>query len=207
MPEQIADDWFAPLETERLNLRPMEAGDLDFVFEHFSDPQVHKYLFDAEPTTTMSLAEEIVGFYADPAKTRCNRWVLVLKETGEPVGTCGFHRWFRMYSRAEIGYDLRPAHRGKGLMTEALTAAIAVGFDKMRLNRIEALIYVENTRSIAILERLGFTNEGALRDFFQLDGRFYDHVSMSLLRREWKRQRVDVKFLKDETGRPPADRL
>jgi ribosomal-protein-alanine N-acetyltransferase len=56
----------------------------------------------------------------------------------------------------------------------------------MRLNRIEALVYVENDRSIQLLQRLGFKQEGVLRDYYYLDGKFYDHYLFTLLQMEWK---------------------
>ena len=71
-------------------------------------------------------------------------------------------------------------------MTEALKAVIASGFEKVGLNRIDALVYVENKPSIRLLQRLGFTREGLLRDYFYLDGKFYDHIIFSILRREWE---------------------
>ena len=71
-------------------------------------------------------------------------------------------------------------------MTEALRTVIQNGFGRMGLNRIDALVYTENDRSILLLQRLGFQEEGILRDFFYLNGRFYDHYLLSLLQREWK---------------------
>ena len=71
-------------------------------------------------------------------------------------------------------------------MTEALRAVIQNGFGRMGLNRIDALVYTENDRSIRLLQGLGFQEEGILRDFFYLNGRFYDHYLLSLLQREWK---------------------
>ena len=56
----------------------------------------------------------------------------------------------------------------------------------MNLNRIEALVYVGNDRSLRLLRQLGFKQEGVLRDYFCLAGKFYDHALLSLLRREWQ---------------------
>ncbi|HNB42281.1 MAG TPA: GNAT family protein, partial [Anaerolineales bacterium] len=64
----------------------------------------------------------------------------------------------------------------------ALHAAIQFGFDQMKLHRIEALVYPENTRSLHLLNKLGFKQEGTLRDYFYLDGKFYDHIVLSLLK-------------------------
>lgn len=71
-------------------------------------------------------------------------------------------------------------------MMEALRAAISNGFKQMKLNRIDALVYVDNDRSIQLLQKLGFIQEGILRDYFYLDGEIHDHYLFALLYREWK---------------------
>ncbi len=71
-------------------------------------------------------------------------------------------------------------------MAEALHAVIQNGFERMKLNRIEALVYVNNHRSIQLLQKLKFKQEGLLQDYFCLDGVFFDHCLLALLRREWE---------------------
>ena len=71
-------------------------------------------------------------------------------------------------------------------MMESLQVVISYGYEQMGLNRIDALVYTENNRSIQLLQKLGFKQEGVLRDYFYLDGNFYDHSIFALLQREWK---------------------
>ena len=177
---------FPFLETERLMLRNLIVEDTDFIFHHFSDPAVTKYLMDEPPVTEYTQAQAIIQFYLEPECKTHNRWIIVRKSDHQPIGTCGFHKWDKRYFRAEIGYDLGPGFWGQGYMAEALRAVIANGFERMELNRIDALVYVENGRSIQLLQRLGFKQEGLLRDYFYLDGKFYDHFLFALLRSECK---------------------
>ena len=177
---------FPSLETERLILRQLKNEDTDFIFRHFSDTLVTQYLMDEPPVTEYEQAREIIQFYSEAAGKTRNRWVMILKSNNQPIGTCGYHKWEKRYFRAEIGYDLAPSFWGKGYMTEVLRVAISNGFERMGLNRIEALVYVGNDRSIRLLQRLGFEQEGMLRDYFCLDGKFHDHYLFALLKREWK---------------------
>lgn len=151
---------FCDIETERLLLRCVSRGDREFLYKQFSDDDVNRYLFDAEPFTRLSDADELIDFYTAPEPRDRHRWVLVLKESGESVGTCGFHRWDRQKGSAEMGYDLQPAFWGKGLMTEALRAIIDFANNNMAIRRIDAHIYEGNEKSIAIATRLGFTDSG-----------------------------------------------
>ncbi len=175
---------FPSLETDRLLLRPLADQDLEFVYRHFSDPEVTRYLLDEEPVRTLQQAREIIDFYAEPSSKSYNRWIILRKSDELPIGTCGYHKWAKRHFRAEIGYDLSPAAWGQGYMHEALRAALRHGIEGMGLNRIDALVYTENDRSIRLLQKLGFQNEGLLRDYFYLNGKFYDHYLYSLLRSE-----------------------
>ena len=177
---------FPPLETDRLILRPLTLKDTDFVFQHFSDPAVTRYLLDEPPLTERAQAQALIQFYLEPRGKTYNRWGIVRKADDRLIGTCGTHKWDRRHFRAEIGYDLSPNWWGQGYMAEALRAVIQNGFGRMGLNRIDALVYTENGRSIRLLQRLGFQEEGILRDYFCLNGRFYDHCLLSLLQREWR---------------------
>ena len=182
------DHRFPALETERLLLRRLTSDDADFIFQHFSDPQVTQYLLDEPPLTDYEQALEIIEFYAQPAGKSYNRWGIVRRADDQLIGSCGYHKWERRCFRAELGYDLSPAYWGQGYMAEALTAVISHGFTGMALNRIDALVYPDNIRSVRLLQKLGFQIEGTLRDYFYLAGQFYDHHLLALLRRDWREQ-------------------
>lgn len=186
MAKNIKDNIFSSLETERLILRQMTVEDTDFVFKHFSDSAVYQYLLDEPPVTEYAHAQEIIQFYLEQEGKTYNRWVMVRKSDHQLIGTCGFHKWDKRYFRAEIGYDLGPDFWGQGYMMESLQVVISYGYEQMGLNRIDALVYTENNRSIQLLQKLGFKQEGVLRDYFYLDGNFYDHSIFALLQREWK---------------------
>jgi len=139
---------------------------------------------DEPPVADHAQAQAIIDFYLEPEGKTHNRWGIVRRADNRLIGTCGYHKWEKAYFRAEIGYDLSPDCWGQGYMSEALRAVIRHGFERMELNRIDALVYIHNARSIQLLQRLGFKQEGLLRDYFCLDGIFFDHFLFALLRRE-----------------------
>ena len=178
--------YFPTLQTDRLILRQLTMEDVDFVFQHFSDPRVTQYLMDEPPVADYAQARAIIDFYLEPEGKTHNRWGIVRRADDRLIGTCGYHKWVKAHCRAEIGYDLSPDCWGQGYMTEALRVAIRNGFERMGLNRIDALVYVDNVPSVRLLQRLGFKQEGLLRAYFCLDGVYYDHLLFALLRREWE---------------------
>jgi len=177
-------DQFSQIETERLVLRSLTAADLEFVYRHFSDRDTARYLHDEEPVTTRQQAQAIVDCYTEPGGHPYNRWVIVSKSDNMPIGTCGYHNWRKRHFCAEIGYDLAKAYWKQGFMTEALREALKFGFERMELNRIEALVHPHNLASMQLLEKLRFQKEGMLRDYYFQGGRFHDSLRYSLLRSE-----------------------
>lgn len=173
------------LTTARLTLRQLDLADLDFAYRHFGDPQVNRYLVDEPPVATRDQAEAIIRFYLEPQGKSYNRWGIALNASGDLIGTIGFHKWDRAHRRAEIGYDLSPEHWGRGLMSEALRAALDYGFGQMSLHRVGALVHPDNRASIRLLEGFAFREEGRLRDYYHQDGRYFDHLAFSLLEGDW----------------------
>jgi ribosomal-protein-alanine N-acetyltransferase len=84
-----------------------------------------------------------------------------------------------------LGYALAANQQGKGLMTEALRLGIDYMFGEMHLHRISANYLPHNTRSAAVLKRLGFTVEGYARDYLLIEGRWQDHILTSLINPAW----------------------
>jgi ribosomal-protein-alanine N-acetyltransferase len=173
--------FFKDFTTPRLVLKNISIEDTDFILNEFSNPDVTKYLFDADPFQTPDEAREMIDWYNNDFLDH-NRWVIFNKETGLHLGTCGFHNWNIRDNRADIGYDLLPEYWGKGYMSEALPKAIEFAFDTMNLHRICAITYTENTSSMKLLARMGFQKEGLLRGHHFFQGKYYDHFLFTLIK-------------------------
>ncbi len=86
------------------------------------------------------------------------------------------------FQSCTLGYALDLQHTGRGLMHEALQAAIGEAFSPaVNLHRIQAAIRPENAPSLAVVRRLGFAEEGLARDYLYIDGAWRDHLIFTLL--------------------------
>jgi ribosomal-protein-serine acetyltransferase len=100
------------------------------------------------------------------------------------VGVIGFHHVDWANRSTSLGYWLAEDRQGRGTMTDAVRTLVRHAFEVWDLNRIEIRVAVGNTRSAAIPRRLGFVEEGVLRQAERHAGGFRDIVVFSLLRRD-----------------------
>jgi len=167
----------------------MTLADAEFYFRHFNNDKIVEGCCFPGPKNIEVAKKELELYCIKPHReNRGIRWGIVKKEDKELIGTCGFYDWNTTAHRAEIGYDLEPAYWGRGVMTEAMHAVLEYGFEKMGLNRIQAIIDSKNTRSMRLVHRLGFKKEGVLRQRSYFNGQFRDDAIFSLLRKEWPPQ-------------------
>jgi [ribosomal protein S5]-alanine N-acetyltransferase len=112
------------------------------------------------------------------------KWDIIELNTKKVIGGCGFHKWYIEHERAELGYHLYEAYRGNGYMLEALQPVIKHGFTEMKLNRIEAFTSPDNEPSKTTLKKLGFKQEGILREHFKSGNQIHDSMVFGLLKSE-----------------------
>ncbi len=95
---------------------------------------------------------------------------------GLMAGVLAFNSIDSQNRSGHIGYWLGEDFQGKGIMTACVKELMKVGVDYYSLERFEIRCAVENVRSRAIPERLGFTNEGTLHHAEKVYENWYDHV-------------------------------
>lgn len=144
-------------ETNRLILRVIDERDQAFIYKQFSNDIVNQYLFDAEPVQNLDEALEIINFYRHTTPKRQERFMMVLKDTHETIGTLGYHAHNEETHTLDIGYDLYPSYMNQGYMQEALTFLIDYVKNHLQVKTINACIYKDNLRSIHAVKRFGFT--------------------------------------------------
>lgn len=162
------------LETKRVVLRELTNEDAGALFAIFSNAKVTKY-YGMPPMTNPLQANALIERFATSAEQQIGiRWAIEEKESGQVVGTIGFHSWSKVHLRAEVGYELEPNAWGKGYLSEALKTVCTYGFESMGLNRIGAIVFVENVASQNTLLRNGFEKEGLLRDYMMQENEAHD---------------------------------
>ena len=174
-----------PIESERLLVRLVAESDLPALLEVNSNEEVTALLPYATWRSMADAEAWLQRMRGIQATGLGLQFVVVLKATGMAIGTCLLFRFEEGSARAELGYVLGRAYWGQGFMQEALEALVGCAFGTMGLRRLEAEVDTRNRSSALLLQRLGFTNEGLLRQRWVAKGETKDVEMYGLLRNEW----------------------
>ena len=162
------------LETVRLLLRPYSYHDAPGLFALFTDEQVIKaFGYRMEPT--LNAARQIIDRWKQEFDDKTGiRWAIIEKSSGNMVGNIGMKDIRAYHQCGAIGYAVLPGHWRKGIATEAMDMVLEYVFGTMDLHRIEAVTFLYNEASQALLRKLGFDLEGLLKSYYKFDGSFHD---------------------------------
>ena len=172
------------IDTERLELRPFDFGDIDDVFAYAQDPEWSRYLRALPRPYERTDAKQFIARQVLLDRTTHPVWAITLD--GVVIGGVGLRIDFEHRS-AEMGYSVARRHWKKGICTEAARAVIDAAFETHDdLNRLFARADADNLGSQRVMEKVGMTKEGVLRLNRVERGEAFDEAWFSILRQEWK---------------------
>jgi RimJ/RimL family protein N-acetyltransferase len=169
-------------------LRPFRRSDISYFLNWFNDPEVVQYVDMYLPMTEMS--EE--KFIEELGTTRAKSDIILVVEATEgdstkPIGNCGLHSISPKDHNATFGIVIgEKDYWSKGYGEEAARLLINYGFQQLNLHRISSAAAAFNERSIKLHKKLGFIEEGRLRQAMFKNGQYHDRAEFGILREEWK---------------------
>jgi len=180
----MSTDWLPVLQGQRVRLRAQRADDVPALFALYSDPRVMRY-WSTAPFTHMQQAQDKFEFHDRGVRAgEFAQWAVVLDEDAL-IGTCSLFELSMADRRASFGYALASAQWGNGYALEATRLVVEHAFGVMALRRLEADVDPRNLASLRLLDRLGFTREGLLRERWQVGGETQDSLICGLLERDY----------------------
>jgi [ribosomal protein S5]-alanine N-acetyltransferase len=174
------------LHTDRLRLRPFDDADADALFALQSNAHVLRF-WDSPPWTDRARADRFLATCRQMADEGVGLRLAVDRVSdGAFIGWCSLNRYNPDFRSVSLGYCYDAAAWGHGYATEAARAMLRWAFGTLDLNRVQAETDTRNLASARVLEKLGFTREGTLREDCIVNGDVSDSWIFGLLRREWK---------------------
>jgi [ribosomal protein S5]-alanine N-acetyltransferase len=140
--------------TERLLFRFLQDADLGVIHRQFSDPDMCRFL--SEPPVDRDEASAIIRMFQHPERDGYLRYGMFHRQTGEFVGTCGYHHWDRDRQQVELGYDIWKDFWRMGYATEALPPLIDICYQKLGVRCVYVLVDRDNVASRSTAAKFGF---------------------------------------------------
>jgi len=157
-------------------LRDWTPGDAISLVKHADNPRIAGMMRDAFPSPyTPGDAKRFLATASSPGPGP--NLFLAIEKDGEAVGGIGIHPLDDVRRRsAEIGYWLSEDFWGQGIVTDAVALMIPVAFERYDIVRLQAGIFSNNSASMRVLEKCGFTREAVHRNAIWKNGTLLDEV-------------------------------
>ncbi|WP_245949177.1 GNAT family N-acetyltransferase [Lutibacter citreus] len=173
------------IESKRIILRPLEPLDNTQIFKYRSDTETNKYQ-SWIPEKLKDVDEFISKLPMEFNKAETwSQLAIIEKRSNIVIGDIGIHFIGEDNLQSEIGITLSKNKQGKGFATEAMKATIDFLFKELNKHRIITSIDPENTRSIKLVERLGFRKEAHFKESLFINGEWVDDIIYAILYNEW----------------------
>lgn len=177
------------LKGDRIILRPYRREDLSAVLTWVNDEDTIRYLGDffVKPYTEKNAEDYLDSVMAGSSGRAA--FVIADKETEAYIGQIDLMDIDQHARQATIGVIIaKESSRGRGIGREAIGLICRYGFRMLGLNRLQLMVYAENTRARRCYAACGFAEEGLLRQARWVDGHFVDMVPMALLKEDWEKE-------------------
>lgn len=176
------------LEGTDIYLRAIDRIDAPLILPWVNDQRVIRNLLVHKPTglsAEEAFLDSVTRSDTDVVMGICER------ATDRLIGVCGLHRIDPRNRQAMYGIFIGESDaRGKGHGTEVTALLIAYAFATLNLNRVWLHVYQDNRGAIRAYEKVGFKQEGVLRQDNYREGRYGNTVVMGILRSEWRASRA-----------------
>ena len=173
------------IEGKLVRLRAVEPEDAENAFHWMNDREVSRGLMARYPFSHET-ERDWVENATRPLDFGNVRFAIETKD-GVHIGHCGLHGGSAENRRAELGIMIgEKEYWGRGFGADTMITLLRFAFEQMNLHKVTLGVFEFNERGLAMYTKLGFVEEGRFRDDLFQDGRYWDLVRMSILRREYE---------------------
>lgn len=179
---------FHTIETDRLTIRVPNLQDKEPFHAYRSMPEV--YIYQSWKPANIDEAEAFIKKNLAVIPNTPNTWLqlAICLKNGMLIGDIGIH-FMEDDAQVEIGYTLTPDYQGQGYAFEAVRAVIDYSFLTLKKHRITASVDPQNLKSINLLKKLSFRQEGHFVKSTLIHGKWCDDIIFAILEKEWNQTR------------------
>lgn len=183
------------LKTKRLILRNPTLKDAKALCEGIGNLEISKWLLVVPYPYTIKDANWWIRKCLRDEKKNAKKkdredygFNIELREERKIIGGMSLHHVKKDQGTATLGYWISQKYWGKGYASEALSALLNFAFNKLKLRRLEAEVFVGNDKSKGLAQKFGFKEEGIRRQsaVCKATGKVHDAYVLGLIRKDYK---------------------
>ena len=166
------------LETDRIYLKLIEEKDLEYLLNLRCDVNVCSGIIH----TPLNMEKQKIWYKNLGEK---HSYIIIESKSNTYLGTIGFNQLNRLHQKATWYVRLDSKYQGKGYGNEASKIFVNYEFNHMNINRLDCDCFDENPAAAANIKKLGFKQEGILKEFYFHEGKFKNIILFSLLKNDF----------------------
>ncbi|HEU4719441.1 MAG TPA: GNAT family protein [Bacteroidia bacterium] len=168
------------LETDRTGLRPLATEDA--TGEYLGWLNDHEVTRGLETGIFPSTKESLVDFVKRMGSSKDNLiFAIIDRQSGKHIGNIKLGNINWVHRNGELGILIGDKSSwGKGHGTDACRLLVQYAFEKLNLHKVWLAVFSNNPAAISIYKKLGFTEEGRLKEHVFSEGKFVDKILMSV---------------------------
>lgn len=170
-----------------VRLRGVEPGDWEVLYNWSLDTELDQltstFVFPHSKEYFKKWTAELAA--KDPTESPEFRW-MIEENSGAVVGTMNSHHCDRRHGTFQYGLSINRPHWRKGYATEAIWLVLRFFFHELGFQKVNATVYSFNEASLALHRKLGFKEEGCLRQMIYTEGSYHDEIYFGMTREEFE---------------------
>ncbi|MCX6760752.1 MAG: GNAT family protein [Candidatus Nealsonbacteria bacterium] len=174
------------IKSKKIGLRKLKSSDASFISNSAKNKDVTRYTHIIQQPFNLVRAKKFIKKTQQDIKEKmAYEFGIELREKKELIGTINFLNINKKNKNSEIGIWISKEYWGQGLAKEALNLMLKFGFEKLKLERIQARVLHRNILAQNLFKKLGFKLEGKLRRKTYFKNKWYDDLVYGILRKEY----------------------
>ncbi len=166
-----------------IELVPLSGKYFETLYQWEQDEEIRRLVGENRKLPFISFSELWYELIA-----RCSECYFIIEHNGTPIGFCNIYNIDKKSKNCEIGYYIAyNRFRGKGIGAMFIRILLKIAFEKHEMNKVYVKTFHDNTGNLKFLEKLGFKQEGYLRQDKFSEGKFKDIVVYGMLKDEFKK--------------------
>ncbi len=168
----------------KIYIKPLSVKDIDHVMSWVNDPEIIKNFQNFGRKFTK---KEELDYIKELIKSKINFAFSVFNENGDYIGQISINQISWANKLGRLALIIKKEYWGVGYAQQAIPLIIKFAFRKLRLNKVWLMAYSSNKKGLHVYEKVGFKQEGLLRQEYFWKGKYHDMVRMGILKSEFNK--------------------